>query len=66
VEGVGETLRRLGDEGVKAFADSFDKLLQCITAKREAILTGMVERQKARLGLSQEQVHATITASLER
>jgi transaldolase/glucose-6-phosphate isomerase len=45
-----EITQKLQEEGVKAFLDSFQKLMQCIAEKREAFLGSRLDRQSASLG----------------
>jgi len=41
---------KLQDDGVKAFADSFDSLMQTIQAKQAAMTSGLADRMEAALG----------------
>ena len=61
---LGAVARRLEEEGVKAFADSFDALFACIQAKRDLLRSGLLERQAAALHGAADQVEATL-ADLE-
>jgi transaldolase / glucose-6-phosphate isomerase len=47
---LNEVCRKLQDEGVKAFADSFESLMQSITSKRAALTSGLLDRMEANLG----------------
>jgi transaldolase/glucose-6-phosphate isomerase len=51
-----EVTRQLLDDGVKIFANSFHQLLDCISAQRTAVLSGVRERQAASLGEHQPRV----------
>lgn len=51
---------RLQEEGVKAFAESYDKLLQSIAVKRDELLTGARKRQSASLGALETNTYEAI------
>ena len=53
---------RLLDEGLKAFADSYDKLIAALEGKRAALLGAELDRQTMTLG----GYEAAVTARLER
>ena len=42
--------RKLQDDGVKSFADSFESLMQSITSKRATLTSGLLDRMEANLG----------------
>ena len=42
--------QKLQDDGVKAFADSFDSLMQTIKSKQAAMTSGLADRMEAALG----------------
>lgn len=42
--------QKLQDDGVKAFADSFDSLMQTIQSKQAAMTSGLADRMEAALG----------------
>ncbi len=42
--------QKLQDDGVKAFADSFDSLMQTIQSKQAAMTSGLADRMEANLG----------------
>jgi transaldolase / glucose-6-phosphate isomerase len=52
--------QKLQDDGVKAFADSFESLMQSITSKRAALTSGLLDRMEANLGQYEADVQATI------
>ena len=56
--------------GVESFSQSFVKLMQCITERREGYLTGMMRRQTAQLASHQtlidERLHALDEAGFVR
>src|SRR5687768_10693132 len=60
LEELGISLKQITDEltveGVESFTHSFDTLAECITAKRDAILSGLSERYRASLGGLEPQV----------
>ncbi|MBI3961330.1 MAG: bifunctional transaldolase/phosoglucose isomerase, partial [Deinococcus sp.] len=60
-----EVTNKLVVDGVKAFADSFDQLLQCIAARRATLRSGVLERQSAQLGAYQEPVNKALAAASE-
>lgn len=45
-----EVCQKLQDDGVKAFADSFDSLMQTIQSKQAAMTSGLADRMEAALG----------------
>jgi transaldolase/glucose-6-phosphate isomerase len=47
---LGQVTQQLQDEGVKAFIDSFQTLMETITAKQASIISGVLERQTVSLG----------------
>lgn len=51
-----EVTRQLLDDGVRIFANSFNQLMECISAQRTVILSGVSERQAASLGDHQPRV----------
>jgi transaldolase/glucose-6-phosphate isomerase len=55
-----QVTQQIQDEGVKAFMDSFGTLTDSITAKRAAIISGILDRQTAALGTYTEAVQETI------
>jgi transaldolase / glucose-6-phosphate isomerase len=61
MEELGVSLQQITDEltveGVESFTKSFDSLAECITTKRESILSGLSERYRASLGGLEPQVN---------
>ncbi len=57
---IEEVTRRLQDDGVEAFSESFDQLMQQIEAKRNVLRTGVMGRQKGALGIYGDAVQETI------
>jgi transaldolase / glucose-6-phosphate isomerase len=55
-----QVCQKLQDDGVKAFADSFESLMQSITSKRAALTSGLLDRMEANLGHYEADVQATI------
>jgi transaldolase/glucose-6-phosphate isomerase len=55
-----QVCQKLQDDGVKAFADSFESLMQSITSKRAALTSGLLDRMEANLGRYEADVRATI------
>jgi transaldolase/glucose-6-phosphate isomerase len=55
-----QVCQKLQDDGVKAFADSFESLMQSITSKRAALTSGLLDRMEANLGRYETDVQATI------
>ncbi len=55
--------RQLQDDGVKAFADSFESLIASIASKRALLNSGMLERISSNPGAHAEAVQATIKRS---
>jgi transaldolase/glucose-6-phosphate isomerase len=51
---------QLQNEGVKAFADSFESLTQSITSKRATLTSGLLDRMEANLGRYEAAVQETI------
>ncbi|MCA9887875.1 MAG: bifunctional transaldolase/phosoglucose isomerase [Anaerolineae bacterium] len=47
---------RLQVDGVDAFIEAFEKLMQQVAAKRSLLKTGIIERQKLAMGIYQENV----------
>ncbi|MBO0860417.1 MAG: bifunctional transaldolase/phosoglucose isomerase [Chloracidobacterium sp.] len=45
-----QVCQKLQDDGVKAFADSFESLMRSITSKRAALTSGLLDRMDASLG----------------
>jgi transaldolase/glucose-6-phosphate isomerase len=45
-----QVCQQLQDDGVKAFADSFESLTESITSKRASLTSGLLDRMKADLG----------------
>ncbi|MGH9854889.1 MAG: bifunctional transaldolase/phosoglucose isomerase, partial [Blastocatellia bacterium] len=45
-----QVCQQLQDEGVKAFADSFESLMQSITSKQATLRSGLLDRMEANLG----------------
>ncbi|MBI4552502.1 MAG: bifunctional transaldolase/phosoglucose isomerase [Candidatus Latescibacteria bacterium] len=55
-----EVSAKLLDDGVKLFADAFDKLLSATEQKREALLGGTLDRQVSAIGSYEEAVKKTL------
>ncbi len=55
-----QVCQKLQDEGVKAFADSFESLMQSITSKRASMTSGLLDRMEANLGPYEAAVQETI------
>ncbi|HEV2665079.1 MAG TPA: bifunctional transaldolase/phosoglucose isomerase, partial [Blastocatellia bacterium] len=55
-----QVCQKLQDDGVKAFADSFESLMQSITSKRAALTSGLLDRMESNLGRYEADVQATI------
>jgi transaldolase/glucose-6-phosphate isomerase len=55
-----QVCQKLQDDGVKAFADSFESLMQSITSKRAALTSGLLDRMEANLGRYESDVQATV------
>jgi transaldolase/glucose-6-phosphate isomerase len=55
-----QVCQKLQDEGVKAFADSFESLMQSITSKRASLTSGLLDRMEANLGPYEAAVQETI------
>jgi transaldolase / glucose-6-phosphate isomerase len=66
LKGAGIDLKKitvqLEQEGLKSFSDSFEKLMQCLTAKKEMLLAGQLARQSLRLGRHE----AAVKSALEK
>lgn len=52
--------QQLQDEGVKAFADSFNSLMASITSKQATLTSGVLDRMEATLGQYEAQVQEAI------
>ncbi|MGH9840230.1 MAG: bifunctional transaldolase/phosoglucose isomerase, partial [Blastocatellia bacterium] len=57
---IAEVCRQLQDEGVKAFADSFESLMGSITSKQATLTSGLLDRMEASLGQYEPAVNETI------
>lgn len=57
---LAQVTQQLLDEGVKSFAESFGTLMEVLEAKRDAIVSGILERQSAALGPYEEKVKAAL------
>ena len=57
---IEQVTTRLQDDGVDAFAESFDKLIEQVAAKRTMLRTGIAERQKIALGIYADSVQEAI------
>ena len=55
-----QVTQKLQDDGVQAFADSFDTLMGTISSKQAAISTGILDRQTAALGPYEGDVKAAL------
>ncbi|HEU0176345.1 MAG TPA: bifunctional transaldolase/phosoglucose isomerase, partial [Blastocatellia bacterium] len=55
-----QVCQKLQDDGVKAFADSFESLMESITSKRAALTSGLLDRMEANLGRYEADVQAII------
>ncbi|MCI0391121.1 MAG: bifunctional transaldolase/phosoglucose isomerase [Acidobacteria bacterium] len=55
-----QVCQKLQDDGVKAFADSFESLMQSITSKRASMTSGLLDRMEANLGPYEAAVQETI------
>jgi transaldolase / glucose-6-phosphate isomerase len=55
-----QVCQKLQDDGVKAFADSFESLTQSITSKRAALTSGLLDRMEANLGGYEADVQAIV------
>jgi transaldolase/glucose-6-phosphate isomerase len=55
-----QVCQKLQDDGVKAFADSFESLMQSITSKRAALTSGLLDRMEATLGGYEADVQSII------
>jgi transaldolase / glucose-6-phosphate isomerase len=54
--------KRLQDDGVDAFATSFESLMEQVEGKRTVLMTGLMAQQKAALGIYGDAVKNTLTA----
>src|SRR5215468_475194 len=57
---LNQVCQKLQDEGVKAFADSFESLMQSITSKRASMTSGLLDRMEANLGPYEAAVQETV------
>ena len=55
-----QVCHKLQEDGVKAFADSFESLMQSITSKRASLTSGLLDRMEANLGPYEAQVKEII------
>ncbi|MFN7999927.1 MAG: bifunctional transaldolase/phosoglucose isomerase [Acidobacteriota bacterium] len=55
-----QVCQQLQDEGVKAFADSFDSLMASITSKQATLTSGLLDRTEASLGAYESAVNDAI------
>src|SRR5262249_3420335 len=55
-----QVCQQLQDEGVKAFADSFESLMQSIASKRASLTSGLLDRMEADLGKYEAAVQEVI------
>jgi transaldolase/glucose-6-phosphate isomerase len=55
-----DVTRQLQVDGVDAFVESFQKLLDGVAAKRDVLRTGVIRQQEIALGVHAEQVQTTI------
>lgn len=55
-----QVTQQLQDEGVKAFADSFDSLMASITSKQATLTSGILDRMESSLGPSESAVQEAI------
>jgi transaldolase/glucose-6-phosphate isomerase len=55
-----QVCQQLQDDGVKAFADSFESLMQSITSKQATLRSGLLDRMEASLGLYEPAVDEAI------
>jgi transaldolase/glucose-6-phosphate isomerase len=51
-----QVTHKLQEEGVKAFSDSFEKLIHCIAEKREEYLKGLLDHQIFHMGAYQAKI----------
>ncbi len=58
---LAEVTRQLEEEGVKAFAASFDDLFRCIAAKRDFLTSGLLERQTAVLHEAEDSLEQALS-----
>ncbi|MEO1668376.1 MAG: bifunctional transaldolase/phosoglucose isomerase [Chloroflexota bacterium] len=61
----GQITHQLQEDGVELFIDSFEKLIEQVSAKRSVIRTGVINRQKLALGIYREKVEQAL-ATFER
>jgi transaldolase/glucose-6-phosphate isomerase len=57
-----QVCQQLQDEGVKAFADSFESLMQSITSKQATLTSGLLDRMEASIG----QYETTVQDAIKR
>jgi transaldolase/glucose-6-phosphate isomerase len=57
---INQVCQQLQDDGVKAFADSFESLLQSITSKQATLTSGLLDRMEATLGEYEPAVNEAI------
>src|SRR5215468_10922409 len=55
-----QVCQKLQDDGVKAFADSFESLMQSLASKRAALTSGLLDRMEANLGGYEADVQAIV------
>ena len=55
-----QVCQQLQDDGVKAFADSFESLMASITSKQATLTSGLLDRMEASLGLYESAVNEAI------
>lgn len=58
---IDQVTQRLQDDGVEAFIDSFDSLIQQVDAKRKILSTGIMAHQKTALGIYSQPVQDALT-----
>ncbi len=59
---INQVCQQLQDDGVKAFADSFESLMQSITSKQATLTSGLLDRMEADLG----QYDASVQEAIKR
>ncbi|MFN0087514.1 MAG: bifunctional transaldolase/phosoglucose isomerase [Blastocatellia bacterium] len=57
---IDQVCRKLQDDGVKSFADSFESLMQSITSKQATLTSGLLDRMEASLGAAEAGVDEAI------
>lgn len=57
-----QVTKRLQDDGVDAFATSFESLMEQVEGKRTVLITGIMSHQKAALGIYGDAVQNTLKA----